>query len=149
MGAKKQQRTNPDGVMRVYENRCGCAPTSDFLQELTVSHLGKAPSAVFHWRSRTEHADAPKTIDDLARNICLSIYLRRIELLIEKLPQFSQRLVQLRLLRCRDAWIRHHPIGNEMTLEKPLGKTKRLRPGEKQFLSLLDFLLPLRVEFVH
>src|SRR6266567_2335133 len=107
----------------VNANAPSCSPVTNF-----GSHLGKAPSAVFHWRSRTEHADAPKTIDDLARNICLSIYLRRIEL-IEKLPQFSQRLVQLRLLRCRDAWIRHHPIGNEMTLEKTLGKTQRLWPG--------------------
>jgi hypothetical protein len=65
------------------------------------------------------------------------------------LPEFRQRFVQLRLLRCRHARIRHHPIGHEMPLEKALGKTKRLRSGEKQFFRLLDFLLPLRVEFVH
>src|SRR6266550_7439083 len=136
-------------MVRVYENRCGCAATPDFLQQFTVSHLCKAPSAVFHWRSRTEHAGAPKTVDDAARNLCLSIYLRRIETCIEKLPKFPQRLVQLRLLRCRHARIRHYPIGHETTLEKTLGKTERLRPREKQFFGLLNFLLPLRVQFVH
>ena len=111
--------------------------------------MRKAQSAVFHRRSRTEHADAPKTIDDVARNVCLPIYLRRIEIFIQKLPKFGQRLVQLRLLRRRHAWVRHHPIGHEMPMEKAFGKTKHLRPGEEQFLSLLDFFLPLRVEFVH
>ena len=53
------------------------------------------------------------------------------------------------LLRRRDARIRHHPIGNEMSLEKSLGKPERLRPGKKQFLGLLNFFLSLRVEFVH
>ena len=68
---------------------------------------------------------------------------------VEKLPKFRKRPVQLRLLRCGDAWIRHHPIGNEMTLEETFGKAKRLRPCKEQLLRLLDFLLPLRVEFVH
>src|SRR5207245_3129062 len=100
-------------------------------------------------RSPSEHPDAPKAINDIARNVRLSIYLHRIDLFVEKLPKFDQRLVQLGLLRRRDAWVRHHPIGNEMTQEKPLRKTKRLWPRKKQFLCLLNFFLSLCVEFVH
>src|ERR671918_540676 len=36
-----------------------------------------------------------------------------------------------------------------MTLEKAIGKTKRLRPRKKQFLRLPNFLLPLRFSFGH
>jgi hypothetical protein len=36
-----------------------------------------------------------------------------------------------------------------MPLEKTLREPKRLRPCKKQFLSLLNFLLSLRVEFIH
>ena len=67
---------------------------------------------------------------------------------VEKLPKFRKRLVQLRLLRCRDVWIRHHPIGNEMTLEKAFRKAKRLWPREEELLRLLNFPLPLRLDFI-
>src|SRR5947208_8924322 len=36
-----------------------------------------------------------------------------------------------------------------MPLEKSLGKSQRLRPCKKQFLSLLNLLLSLRVDFIH
>src|SRR5438093_396503 len=68
---------------------------------------------------------------------------------LENLAKFPERFVQLDLLRRWDTRIRHHPIGDEVALEKPLGEPERLRPREKQFLSLLNFFLPLRVEFVH
>src|SRR6266496_2447590 len=70
-------------------------------------------------------------------------------MLIEKLPKFGERFIQLDLLRRRNARIRHHPIRDEVALEKPLGEPERLRPRKKQFLSLLNFPLSLRVEFVH
>ncbi len=70
-------------------------------------------------------------------------------MLIEKLPKFAESVIQFDLLRGRDPRIRHHPIGNEVALEKAFGKPQRLRPREKQFLSLLNFFLSLRVEFVH
>ena len=68
---------------------------------------------------------------------------------IEKLAKLGERFVQLDLLRSRDARIRHHPVRYEMTLEKSLGEPERLRPRKKQLLSLLNFFLSLRVEFVH
>jgi len=36
-----------------------------------------------------------------------------------------------------------------MTLEKSLGEPERLRPRKKQFLSLLNLFLSLRVELIH
>src|SRR6266487_326214 len=36
-----------------------------------------------------------------------------------------------------------------MSREQPLGETQRLRTCKKQFLSLLNLFLSLRVEFVH
>src|SRR5437773_10075032 len=136
-------------MVRVYENRCRRATAADFLKHSAVGHLRKTASTVFHWRGRSEHADATESIDNLARNIRLSIYLNRIEMFIEKLPKFRQRLVQLGLLRCWDAWIRHHPIGNETTLEKTFRQAKRLWPREEELLRLLNLLLPLRSDFVH
>src|SRR6266404_7986671 len=53
------------------------------------------------------------------------------------------------LFHSRNARIRHHPIGNEMSLEQSLGKTERLRACKKQLLRLLNFFLSLRVELVH
>ena len=147
--SKKQQRSDTDRVVRVYENRCRRATAADFLKHPAVGHLRKTASTVFHWRGRSEHADATESIDNLAWNIRLSIYLGGVEMFVEKLAEFRKRLVQLRLLRCRDAWIRHHPVGNEMTLEKTFREAKRLRPPEEEFLRLLNFLLPLRFDFVH
>jgi len=72
-----------------------------------------------------------------------------IEMFIEKLSKLAESPVQLALLRSRNARIRHHPIGHEMTLKKSLRKAKRLRPRKKQFLCLLNFFLSLRVELVH
>src|SRR6266403_1765746 len=136
-------------MMGVDKHRSRGAARSDFLQEFAVGHLCKTQSPVFDWRGRPEHADAAESIDDLARNIRLSIYFHRIEMFVEKSPKFRERPVQLCLLRCRDARKRHHPIGNEMTLEETFGKTKRLWPCKKQFLRLLNFFLPLRADFVH
>ena len=68
---------------------------------------------------------------------------------IEKLAEFPERFIQLDLLRRWDTRIRHDPIGHKVSLEKPLGEPERLRPRKKQFLSLLNFFLSLRVEFVH
>jgi len=79
----------------------------------------------------------------------LSIYFNRIEMFVEKLPKFRKRLVQLRLLRRRNTRIRHHPIRHEMTLEKTFRKAKRLWPGEEELLRLLNFPLPLRLDFIH
>ena len=106
-------------------------------------------SAIFLRRRHAEHAGTPQPIDHATGNIRLPIDLRRIEICIQKFAKLSKRLNQLALLRLRDARIRHHPIGNEMPLEKPFDETERLRPREKQFLSLLNLFLSLRVEFVH
>src|SRR6266487_5105272 len=135
--------------MRIYEDRCRCATTPDFFQHFAIGHLREPVSAIFLRRGHAQHANASQTINYAARNVRLPIDLRRIEVFIEKLPKFSERIIQLDLLRSRNTRIRHHPIRYEMTLEESLGKTQRLRPRKKQFLSLLNFLLSLRVELVH
>src|SRR5205814_6996035 len=94
-------------------------------------------------------ADTPQPIDHAARNVRLAIDLRRIKIFLQEFTKFSKRLIQLALLRLRDARIRHHPIRHEMPLEKAFRKAQCLRPCKKQFLSLLNLFLSLRVEFVH
>jgi len=105
---KKQQRPDPDRVVRVYENRCRCATAADFLQEFAIGHLRKTPSAVFHWRSRTEHTDAPEPVDDLTRNIRLSIYLHRIEMLVEELRRVKSAAEQRCIQAASDWAVRGH-----------------------------------------
>src|SRR2546426_12527279 len=102
-------------MMRVYENRCRCAAMANFLQEFAVNHLRKTPSAIFHWGGRTKHPDASQSIDDVARDICLSIYLGGVEVLVEKLAELDKRSILLGLIRFRGARIMHHPILDERT----------------------------------
>src|SRR4030095_16896189 len=135
--------------MRVNENRCRRTTSSDFFEHFAVGHLREPMSAVFLRCRHAEHADTPQPIDNAARNIRLPIDLRRIEICIQKFAKFSKRLIQLALLRLRDARIRHHPIRHEMPLEKSFRKPQRLGPCKEQFLSLLNLFLSLRVELVH
>ena len=121
--SKEQQRPNADGMMRVDENGGRRTAAADFFQHFAIRHLGKTAAAVIGRRSHPEHSHAPETVNYLARNFRLSIYCYRIELVIEKLAQFRKRLVQLRLLCCRNSRIRQHPIGHEVTLEKTFRKT--------------------------
>src|SRR5262249_25319250 len=125
------------------------ATSSDLLQHLAVGHLREPASAVFLRCRQAEHAGTPQSVDHAARDICLPIDLSSIKLFIQKFAKLSKRLNQLALLRLRDARIRHHPIRHEMPLKKSFGKPQRLRPRKKQFLSLLNLFLSLRVEFVH
>src|SRR5436190_11413510 len=114
--------------MRIYKNRCRCAPATDFLEDLAVRHLRKPVPADFFRRGHSQHADPPETVDHVAWNVRLPIDLRRIEKFIEKIPKLPERTIKLRLFRCCDARIRHHPVRHEMSLKKPLGKPHRLRP---------------------
>src|SRR6266511_2227226 len=132
-----------------HEFQCRCATPPNLFQHLAVGHLRESAPAVFLQCGHAEHSDAPKTINYLARYVCLPIDLRRIKMFIQKFAEFGERIIQLSSLRGRNARIRHHPIGNEMSLEQSLGKTQRLRACKKQFLSLLNLFLSLRVEFVH
>ena len=104
---------------------------ADFLQDLAVRHLRETMTADLLRRSHAEHAHPAQPVDHAARNVRLSIYFCRIQIFVEKLPKLAQNAIQLRLLRRRNARIWHDPIGNEMSLEKPLGETERLRPGKK------------------
>src|SRR5437667_12747455 len=135
--------------MRIYEDRCRCATTPDFFQHFAIGHLREPVSAVFLRRGHAQHANASQTINYAARNVRLPIDLRRSEVFDEKLPKFGERVIQLGLLRSWNTRIRHHPIRYEMALEKPFGEPERLRTCKKQFLSLLNLFLSLRVEFIH
>src|SRR6266516_5719869 len=133
--------------MCINKNRGRSTTAPDFLEDFAVGHLRKAVSAIFLRGSHSEHADAPQTINHASWNVCLAIDVRRIESFSQKFAQFSERIIQFGLLRSRNTGVRHDPIRNEMTLEQPLGKTKRLRTCEKQLLSLFYLFLSLRVEF--
>ena len=122
---------------------------ADFFQDLAVRHLGKSASAIFLRCSHAEHADSAKAINHTARYVRIPIDFRSIEMLVKKLPKLGESSVQFGLLRCRDTRIWHHPISNEMSLEKTLGKTEGLWSCKKQFFSLLDFFLSLGVELIH
>src|SRR5260370_11556992 len=109
-------------MMSVEEHGGRRAAAADFFQHLAIRHWRKPAAAVLGGRSHPEHAHAPEAVNYVARNLCLSIYCCGVELLIEKLAQFRERVVQLGLLRRRNARIRQHPIGHEMTLEKTFRK---------------------------
>src|SRR6478609_1789950 len=135
--------------MRVNKNRCRRATSPDLFQHFAVGHLREPVSAVFLRCRHAEHADTPQPIDHATGNIRLPIDLRRIKICNQKFAKFSKNLIQLALLRLRDARIRHHPIRHEMPLEKSFRKPQRLGPCKEQFLSLLNLFLSLFVEFVH
>src|ERR1700682_4637849 len=135
--------------MGVDKDRGRRAARADFFQNLAVRHLRKTMTAIFHWRGHSQNADAAQTVNHFGRNLRLSIYLYGVELGIEKLAQFGKRFVELSLLRCRHARIRHDPIRDEMAEKKAFCESERLRSGEKQFFRLLNFFLPLRLDFVH
>ena len=147
--SEKEQCTDADGMMRIRKNRSGSATSADFLQHFAIRHLRKSASAKFLWRGHAENADVPEAIDEMTRNIGVAINRNRIEIFVEELADFRERLIQLGLLRCRKARIRHRPIGNEFPEEQSFGEAKFLASGEKEFFCLLDFLLPLDFCFVH
>ena len=118
-------------MMCVDKDRCRRAPATDFLQDFAVRHLGEPTTANFFWCSRTEHADAAETINYFAWNVGVPVDRHRIQFRVEKFPEFLQCFIELGLLRRRNPRIRHHPIGNETTLEEPFDETERLRAGEK------------------
>ena len=104
---------------------------------------------MFFRRCHSQYAASAKPIDNFARNICLPIDGGGIKLLIKKLPNLAERLVQFSLLRGGNAWIRHYPIRDKATKKKPFGKTYRLWPGEEKLLGLLNFFLSLCVSLSH
>ena len=118
-------------MMRVHKHRCRCAAPADFLQNFAIRHLGESVTANFFRCSRAEYADSSQSIDHITRNVRLPIDFRRVKVFIQKFAQLTQRLVDLRLFRCRNPRIRHHPIGNEVALKQAFDETERLRAGEE------------------
>src|SRR5260370_25715163 len=81
--------------------------------------------------SHSQNADTSKTINYFARNTGVPVVRHWIQFRAEKFPEFLQCFIELDLLPRRDPRIRHHPIGNEMTLEQSFDETEGLRAGEK------------------
>jgi hypothetical protein len=135
--------------VRVCKNRSGSATSADFLQHFAIRHLRKSPSAKFLWRGHAQNTNVPEAVDKMARNVGIAINRDRIEIFVEELADFRQRLIQLGLLCRGNARVRHRPIGNEFPKEQSLGKAKFLMSGEKEFFRLLNFLLSLELCFVH
>ena len=90
-----------------------------------------------------------QAIDQMTRDVGVAIDRDRIEMLIQERADFGEGLVQLRLLGRRDPRLRHRPIRNETSEKQTLREPERLRPREKQFFRLPDFLLPLNLRLVH
>ena len=146
-----KQRANSDRVVRIHKNRSRCAAAADFFQD-----FGSWPSARIRVRHIPSAQSAPSTptapesinhacaeyppVDRSSAGSRCSSRNWRSSVSVSSNSD---------LLRRRDARIRHHPIGNEMALEKTFGETERLRTCEKQFLGLLNFFLSLRVELIH
>ena len=147
LGSEKEQSANPNRVMGVGENRSRSATATDLLEHLAIHHLRKSAAAHFLRRGHAEHADPAETVDHFPRNIRDPVDLRRVEMLIEKLPHFRERPVEFGLLRIGDFRIRHRPIGDEIPEEQALRKAQLLLAGEEQFLGLFDFLLTLNFGF--
>src|SRR5438105_3307260 len=135
--------------MRIHENGCRCAAAANLFQNFAVSHLRESTAAIFLRRSHAEHADSAEAINHTAWYIRFPIDLPGIEMFVQKLLKLGKSFIEFGLLRRRNARIRHHPISNEMPLEKAFGKTQGLRTCKKQFLSLLNLFLSLRVELIH
>src|SRR5260370_38159608 len=117
--------------MRIHKNRRRSATAPDFLQDFAVRHLTETASANFFWRRRTEHADSSQSINHIPRNVRLPIDLRRIKMFIQEFAQLTERLIDFRLFRRRDPWLRHYPAANALALEEAFDETQRLRAGEQ------------------
>src|SRR5438552_12367371 len=135
--------------MRINKNRSRRATPADLFQNLAVCHLRKTAAAKFFGRSHSEHPDSTKAVDHFARNIGLSIDRAGVELLIQKLPNLSERFVRFDLLRRGNARVRHHPIRDKMTEKKAFSETDRLWTGKEQLLRLLNFFLSLCFSLSH
>src|SRR5438132_5802887 len=136
-------------MMCINKSRRRSTTASDFLQHFAIGHLREAAASVFLRCRHPEHTNATQAVDHAAWYVCLAVDLRSVKMFVQKFAEFSERVIQLALLRSGNTRIRHHPIGNKMPLEKSLGEPECLRPCKKQFLSVLNFLLSLRVELVH
>src|SRR5204862_5060823 len=136
-------------MVRVCENRGRSAARPDFLENLAVCPLGKSTATIFLRCGHPKDTDTTEPLDHISWNVRCSIDCNGIQFLVEKLAHLGQRLIELNLLRSRNAWIRHCPIRNKPPKKKPLGKSQRLRSGKKQLLRFFDFFLPLDFRFVH
>src|SRR5262249_20969595 len=108
-------------MVRIHKNRRRCAAAANFFQDFAIGHLRESASAILLRRSHAKHTNSAQAINHAAWYIRLPIDLRGMEVLIQKLAKLGESRIQFDLLRRRYARIRHHPIGNEMSLEKTFG----------------------------
>ena len=101
----------------------------------------------FPCRCHPENTGASKSIDEVPRNIGITIDPVRVEVVIEHLAHFVQCTVQFRLPRRVKPRIRHHPVSYKISEEKSLGETEFLPAAKKQLLGLLHFFLTLNFCF--
>src|SRR6476469_9010467 len=103
--------------MRIRKHGSRGASRPDLFQNLAVRPLGKSAAAKFLRRRHSKNAMTRQAIDQMPRYVRLPIDRDRVEMFVEKLPDFGERFIQLRLLCRRDPRIRHRPVRNK-TSEK-------------------------------
>ena len=98
---------------------------------------------------RSGHSQDPqsaKTLNHVARNICLSIDGGGIQVFVQKAANVLYRPPDFILLLGRNLGIRHDPISNETPQKKSFGHAEFLRSSEQQLLSLTNLLFPERID---
>src|SRR5439155_25330097 len=133
--------------MSINKHRSGRIAFPDLLQNAAALHLREATAAEFPCRCHPENTGASKSIDEVPRDIGITIDPIRVEVPIEHLAHFVQCTVQFRLPRRVKPRIRHDPVSYKISQEKSLGETEFLPAAKKQLLRLLHFLLPLNFCF--
>src|SRR6266576_3552775 len=133
--------------MSINKHRRGSVPFPDLLQNAAALHLRETTAAEFPCRCHPENTGASKSIDEVPRDIGITIDPVRIEVAIEHLAHFVQCTVQFRLPRRVKPRIRHDPVSYKISEEKSLGETEFLPAAKKQLLGLLHFLLTLNFYF--
>src|SRR5438552_18501213 len=112
--------------MSINKHRSGSVPFPDLLQNAAALHLRETTAAEFPWRCHPKNTGASKAVDEVPRDIGISIDPVRIEVAIEHLAHFGQRAFQFGLSCCIQPRIGHYPIGYEIPEEKSFGKTEFL-----------------------
>src|SRR5207247_8965956 len=96
--------------MSINKHRSGSVPFPDLLQNAAALHLRETTAAEFPSRCHPENTGASKSVDEVPRDIGITIDPVRIEVAIEHLAHFNQCTVQFRLPRRVKPRKRRHPV---------------------------------------
>src|SRR5205809_7936439 len=101
--------------MSINKHRSGSVPFPDLLQNAAALHLRETTPGEFLCRCYPENTGASKSIDEVPRDIGITIDPVRIEVALEHLAHFVRCTLQVRLARRVQPRIWHHPLGHEIS----------------------------------